>query len=420
MKASGGHHLSVWPLTPLSRLCTKISSGGTPSRKNSLYFAGEGHLWVKSKELLDRPIDSSEEKITDEAVADSAAKEYPPKTVLLAMYGANVGQLGFLRRAATINQAICGLIVDNKVADPRYVFYALLYCRKFLTTKAFGAAQQNLNQALVRSFEIPSPPIEVQRRIVAVLSACDDLIENNIHRIRLLEDIARAVFTEWFAKFQFPGHEHARFTDTAAGELPDDWRYMELGNLAIEVRDAVRPAEVDPETPYIGLEHIPRRSLALLEWGKAADATSTKLKFVEGDVLFGKIRPYFHKVVVAPFDGICSSDTIVLRARDEKRWPLAIATAASDEFVKHATQTSQGTKMPRANWDVLKKYAVLIPSDALLQRFHSHMSSTVKLIQNLTMTIVFLRRTRDMILPKLVSGELDVSDLDIKMEEDQQ
>jgi type I restriction enzyme S subunit len=154
-----------------------------------------------------------------------------------------------------------------------------------------------------------------------------------------------------------------------------------------------------------------------MDWAPASEAGSRKYEFHEGDILFGKIRPYFHKVVVAPVSGICSTDAIVIRSRDVALFGTVLAVVNSDAFVQMATQSSQGTKMPRANWDVLVKYPVAIPPPALLSHFNGHMNETATLIQRLVMTNRTLRATRDLLLPRLISGEVDVSDLDIAIPE---
>ena len=223
-------------MATLESICTRVSSGGTPSRKRPEYFASDtsGHFWVKSKELLDCSIDDTEEKITDEGLNNSSAKFYPENTVLVAMYGANVGQLGWLRRPATVNQAICGLVFDEKKADWRYAFYSLLLNRGDLTVQAQGAAQQNLNQDLIRQFELPLPPLPTQRRIAGILSAYDDLIENNQRRIRILEDMARSLYREWFVHFLYPGHESVPLIDSSLGPIPQGWEVKTLGALMFE------------------------------------------------------------------------------------------------------------------------------------------------------------------------------------------
>ena len=116
---------------------------------------------------------------------------------------------------------------------------------------------------------------------------------------------------------------------------------------------------------------------------------------------------------VAPLDGICSSDAIVIKPIDECFKYITLGCVSSTDFVNHATQTSQGTKMPRANWSVLTKYPVHIPTDNILNNFNNILEPVVHYIINLIFKIRNLRQTRDLLLPKLISGKIDVEDLDI-------
>src|SRR3989338_1706747 len=147
------------------------------------------------------------------------------------MYGANVGELGWLRRPATVNQAICGLVFDEEKADWRYAFYSLLLNRGDLTVQAQGAAQQNLNQDLIRQFALSLPPLPVQRRIAGILSAYDELIENNQRRIRILEEMARSLYREWFVHFRYPGHETVPLVDSQLGRIPQGWEIGAIGDF---------------------------------------------------------------------------------------------------------------------------------------------------------------------------------------------
>lgn len=188
-----------------------------------------------------------------------------------------------------------------------------------------------------------------------------------------------------------------------------------MGDIAQENRRSIKPEDINPETPYFGLEHLPRKSIALSEWGKASEINSAKYMFYKGEILFGKIRPYFHKVGVAPIDGICSSDAIVILPKNPNYFSIILSIVSSVEFVDHATQTSQGTKMPRANWKVLIKYPVMIPSSSILQKFNIIVKDIVNSINNIIFENINLRKTRDLLLPKLISGEIDVEELNIKI-----
>ncbi len=306
------------------------------------------------------------------------------------------------------------------VSDSSFVFY-LANSEKIRKTAeksmsgASGRQRADLNS--LKNLVLKVPPLPTQRRIAAILSAYDDLIENNSRRIKILEEMARMIYQEWFVKFRFPGHEQAKFVESPLGMIPAGWEVRELGDVAKDFRRSVQPDLIDLGTPYVGLEHIPRRSIALLDWGKASDVQSMKLSFKKGEILFGKIRPYFHKVAIAPVDGVCSSDAIVISAKNKDFYPLVLLSVSSDEFVEEATQTSNGTKMPRANWNVLLKYKILVPQNTILQLFNEIIFNIINNIQNLLLKTRNLRQTRDMLLPKLISGEIDVSDLDIPIEE---
>ena len=398
-------------VTTLETICRQISSGGTPSRKKAEFFTAdtEGHLWVKSKELLDGSINDTEERITDEGLQNSSAKYYPENTVLIAMYGANVGQLAWLKRPATVNQAVCGLVIDDSKADWKFVFYSLLQTRGDLTVQAQGAAQQNLNQDLIRQFEISLPPLPEQKCIAGILSAYDELIENSQRRIKVLETMARNLYREWFVHYRYPGHENTPLIPSPLGDIPKGWEVKKLGDIAEDMRRNVAKGELEEPTPYVGLEHIPRRSLALDAWETATELGSNKLEFKKGEVLFGKIRPYFHKVSVAPFDGLCSADTIVIRARRPEYYSIVVACVSSDAFVAEASATANGAKMPRANWDVLEKFLVVVPNVDVAERFSELLAAIISQQQKLVFQIQNLRKTRDLLLPRLLSGQIPLN-----------
>jgi type I restriction enzyme S subunit len=150
---------------------------------------------------------------------------------------------------------------------------------------------------------------------------------------RTLEAMARAIFKSWFVDFD-PGRAKTEgrnpsipkkiadlfpdeFEDSELGEIPNGWLVGNLGMIADEVRDAVQPTAIEPQTPYIALEHMPRRCIALDSWSMANDIASGKLRFQTGNILFGKLRPYFQKVGQAPLDGVCSTDIVVCKAKDD-------------------------------------------------------------------------------------------------------
>jgi type I restriction enzyme S subunit len=299
-------------------------------------------------------------------------------------------------------------IIEPKRLDKKFLYYLLNShsYRAQVRGSASGATVRHTSPSRIRACELSIPlDADYQGKIAGVLSAYDDLIENNRRRMTLLEEAARQLYREWFVRLRFPGNEHTRIIDG----VPEGWERTTFGDLCDAVREIVKPEVLEPDTPYIGLEHIPRRSIALSEWGAAEQVTSSKHRFAAGDVIFGKIRPYFHKVGIAFVDGVASSDAIVIRAHNPDQSGFVLMTASSDPFVAAASQTMrEGSKMPRADWKQMQAYPAPLPPTGLLRSFEATIDAVVEQLKTLTLANQKLRGARDLLLPRLMSGEIAV------------
>jgi len=294
-------------------------------------------------------------------------------------------------------------VTDFKGNHPRFAAYFL---RNILANyDSSKAAVPGVNRNVLHALPVTYPDITSQHRIADILSAYDDLIDNNRRRMALLEGAARQIYQEWFVRLRFPNYEHTRIVSG----VPEGWESKALGDLCHEVRESVDPDALEPDTPYIGLEHMPRRSITLNEWGSVDQVTSSKHRFRVGDILFGKIRPYFHKVGVAFMDGVASSDAIVIRPRDARLHGLVLMTVSSDPFVAVTAQTMrEGSKMPRADWKQMQAYPTPLPPEELLARFGGIVQPMIHQLRTLTLANQKLRAARDLLLPRLMSGEVSI------------
>ena len=309
-----------------------------------------------------------------------------------------------------------GLVRDVADEVDRDFLYYLLNdqsVRWWLRATATGSTVRHTAPERIHRAKVRWPPFAVQEAIGASLRAFDDLIENNRRRIEILEEMARLLYQEWFVHFQYPGHEDVELVDSDLGPIPEGWTAGTFSDLVSEIRETVPPEEIAEGTPVVGLENFPRRSTTLHEWENASDVGSRRKVFVEGDILFGKIRPYFHKVVDAPISGCSSTDAIVFRPKENRLRCRALAVASSDEFVGVATATSNGTKMPRANTEILMTYGVPHPTQDVERALNEAVEPMDSLRKALAAQSRKLREARDLLLPRLVSGELDVSELDL-------
>ena len=274
--------------------------------------------------------------------------------------------------------------------------------------------------------EVPLPPPRRQRTIAHILGTLDDKIELNRQMNETLEAMAQALFKSWFVDFdpvrakiegrdtglppEIAGLFPDRLVDSEMGEIPEGWTVGSLGDIATSLRRGIDPARVASDTPYIGLQHMPRRSVAMTDWGGAGSVSSRKSAFEVGDILFGKLRPYFHKVGIAPVDGLCSTDIVVLKARIPRWSAFVLACVSSSAFVAHTSQTSTGTKMPRTSWPAMSTYELCRPTDAIASEFQHVVSRMLGRIVGNVHESRTLAALRDTLLPKLISGAIRVPD----------
>ena len=302
--------------------------------------------------------------------------------------------------------------------DMRWAFYAIT--TQDINGLDSGSAIPSTRREDFYSLPVSLPPLAEQRAIGRVLGALDDRIELNRRMNETSEAMARALYKSWFVDFDpvrakmegcdtglppdiadlFPD----RLVDSALGEIPEGWIEGSLADLAESPRRVVYPRDLAGDTPYIGLEHMPRRSVALSEWGQTANVTSGKHAFKRGEVLFGKLRPYFHKVGVAPLDGVCSTDIVVLTPRSPEWTSFLSVCASSADFVGYSNRASTGTKMPRTSWRVMRTYPLCLPPGTVARAFHRLASPWIDgLVGHIhgSRTIASLR---DALLSTLVSG----------------
>jgi type I restriction enzyme S subunit len=380
-----------------------------------------GVMYLTSKNLKDGRLDISQIDYISETDFNKhfrdnskALTRIKPNDVIFSIIG-TIGEPYLVNSIDRfgISSSVAILRPNKSDLSPKYLFYWIknhIFQDALYAIKG-GVAQGYVSLEMIRSLPLYYPALSTQQKIASIISAYDDLIENNTRRVKILEEMAQTIYNEWFVKFGFPGHENVKMVESELGMIPEGWEIKKLGDVAEQKRRSVNPNSIDLNTPYFGLEHLPRRSIALSEWGSADDVKSTKYKFKVDEILFGKIRPYFHKVGVSPVEGICSSDIIVISVKDNIFYPIVLGCVSSDDFVAHATKTSNGTKMPRANWDVLVKYPLFIPPLELVLKYNEFVENIVEQICNFVLRNRNLLKTRDLLLPRLISGEIDVSEL---------
>ena len=384
-----------------------LRSGGTPKKSESRYWDGK-IPWLSSKDLTTPRIHDAPLHVTEEGVAHGT-RLMPENTVMFVVRGMSLAsefRVSITKRPCAFNQDLKAAECNGQIL-PDFLFYSLFARREHIRALAGEASHgtKKLETYIVENIRLRVPNLRTQEHVIEIASTYDDLIDNNRRRIALLEEAARLLYREWFVHFRFPAHEHIKITNG----LPEGWERRTLGDVVEVVRESVRPSDFDEHDIHIGLEHIPRRSFTLADWEPAEGLASGKWRFEEGDILFCKIRPYFHKVGFTMRRGLVSSDALVWRVHDEADWPVVLCATSSDHFVAVASKTvREGSKMPRADWKVLREYVIPEPPSGLLDVFNDTVRTIAVQCKTLALQNKALSQARDLLLPRLMNGEIAV------------
>lgn len=217
-----------WKEVRLGDVCTRVCSGGTPKSTNLSYYGGE-IPWLNTKEIDFNRIYSTEKTITDSGLNNSSAKWIVPNTVTVAMYGATAGKSCIVKVPMTTNQACCNLTINDEVADYEFVYYSLKNDYTTLASLANGGAQQNLNAQIIKDYVLKMPSLADQRRITSILSSLDRKIELNNKINADLEEMAQAIFKNWFVDFE--PFKDGKFVDSELGMIPEGWKVISLSEI---------------------------------------------------------------------------------------------------------------------------------------------------------------------------------------------
>ena len=204
----------------------KTGSGGTPSRSNTAFFQNGTIPWVKSGELKNRFVTEVEEYITEEAVKKSSAKIVSKNSLLLAMYGATVGEVSQLLFDATTNQAICNILPDPEICDVNYLYRYLQFSKPLLLNRRVGGGQPNISQGVIKDLEVPLPPLSEQKRISKILDKADELRQKRQQSIEKLDELLQTTFIDMFG-------------DPVSN--PKGWETKPLKNFALKVQSGNTP-----------------------------------------------------------------------------------------------------------------------------------------------------------------------------------
>ncbi|MDM2871923.1 MULTISPECIES: restriction endonuclease subunit S [Citrobacter] len=351
-----------------------------------------------------------------------------------------------------VSQSQMKLTVNPKQADAYfiYTYFRTNEAKALIENNAIVGGVPHINLGILKEFKLRLPPLSEQKRISEVSKSIDNKINLNRQINQTLEQMSQTLFKSWFVDFDpvidnaldagnpipEPLQSHAElrqkvrnsadfkplpadiralfpaeFEETELGWVPKNWHIRDFSDIAVLIKKNIKSDDICDDIHYIGLEHLERKHIFITSYGNGSDVSSNKSAFNKGDLLFGKLRPYFHKVAITPFSGICSTDILVFRAKEKFYKSFMAMYAFTDEFVAYANLRSTGTRMPRAEAKDLLKYKIILPNKNILEKFELLLEGYWTKGQLNNNENEQLTALRDTLLPKLISGELSLEDL---------
>jgi len=329
----------------------------------------------------------------------------------------------------TFESSIIRIRLEKKKVLPIFYFY-LFHSpigRALIASIATRTAVSGIRGSDLPSLEVPFPPLPSQHKIASILSAYDDLIENNLRRIKILEEMAQTLYREWLVKFRFPGHEKVRMVDSPMGKIPEGWGVTILNSVLSKLESGSRPkGGIDQsmrDVPSIGAENI-------LGLGKY---DFSKEKFVSREFFEKMKRGHINNCDVLlykdgakigrksmfrdnfPHSECCINEHVfILRTNEKCGQAYLFFWLDQPDITAGIINLNANAAQPGINQKGVKGLTILLPDRKFLDLFDEFVELLLAKLFNLAKKNQVLRRTRDLLLPKLISGELDVSDLDIK------
>ncbi len=373
-----------WNTVPMQAE-VKLASGGTPRKNEAKYWGGE-IPWVSSGEMTQRRMHDTEHHVTEEG-AENGTRLVPENTVLVVVRGMSLAKefrITLTARQVTFNQDLKALHPSPNV-DPGFLFYYLQSQRNAIRDSATDASHgtKKLETQVLESWPLPVPDLVEQYAVRDILTAYDDLIENNRRRIQLLEKAARLLYKEWFVHLRFPGHEHVKIKDG----VPDGWEKKPIGELApFKYGKALKKDNRIPGShPVYGSSGI------VGSHDKALVAGSAIIVGRKGNV--GSV--YWSKSDFYPID-------TVYYIKTEHCSLYLYCTLLHTQFI------STDVAVPGLNRDYAHSRTLLVPDDKILSLFEQHAAIMHDQIERLTKYNQSLTKACDLLLPRLMNGEVMV------------
>ena len=403
----------TWKTAKVDDLSSFITVGFVGSM--SSLFVDEGVPLLRGQNILPYRLDLTNRKyISAETHRKWKKSALRPRDVVIVRVGYPGTACVIPDGLGELNAASLVIVRPNEeLLDSDFLCYVLNspWGKAQVQGRLVGAAQQVFNTHTAAELEITTPPLPIQRRIAGILSAYDELIENSQRRIKILESMARALYREWFVHFRYPGHEHHPRVPSPLGEIPKGWEVKKLATVADVNRAQINARTAPEELRYIDISSVSPGQIDSITTYAFADAPGRARRIVQhGDVLWSCVRPNrrSHAQVMHPEPNTIASTGFAVLSATKVPFTFLYFATTTDDFVAFLTNNATGAAYPAVSGATFEKADQLIPPAPLLKKFGDATIPMAEQIHTLQRKILNLRRTRDLLLPRLLSGQINM------------
>lgn len=410
-----------WETFDFGDIVEKIRGGGTPSKQNQEYWNGDIY-WASVKDMEEGKykLSSTQDKITQIGLENSASNLIPKDTLIIATR-MGLGRAFINDVDLTINQDLKAIFPKKEFVYTKFLLWWYVNNSKYIESLGNGATVKGIRLEHLKAIKINLPPLPTQKRIASILSAYDDLIENNLKRIKLLEETAQNIYKEWFVNFRFPNYENTPINQET--RLPEGWVKKKLEELTSLIHGYAFDAKRFTEEPT---------SVMVLRMGNFKEKGGLQLdknvKYISKDYEFKQKYKLFAGDLIMVLSDVTRDGRIIgnvgilpdygieyaLNQRvaklecEDKIKTFLFCSLNSFDFKEHCKPRANGATVLNLKTIDVNEYPIIVPPDDIIEGFSRKVNSLLKITENLDLQNQKLKEARDIMLPRLMNRTIEV------------
>lgn len=405
------------------KICDFIDKVGDGIHGTPKYDDEGTYFFINGNNLVNGKIEITNETLKISDLEYERIKRPINNNTLLLSINGTLGKIAVYNgEKVALGKSVCFINVKEQV-NKYFIKYILSTkeFQKYIQLVSHGSTIKNLSPSQVADYEFNCCNYEYQDKIAFLLKSLDEKIDNNNKINEELESMAKTIYDYWFLQFEFPNEEGKPYKSSGGKmvwneelkrKIPEGWGKGYLRDILNLHTDTISKKQIKKTDLYTPIDCLPKKKMCFYDEALIEEAQSSLIKYRKRDILLGAMRVYFHRVCIAPSDGITRTTTFVLRPKHDKNLGFSYQTINRNDSIDYATKNSIGTQQPYAVWENnLEDFYFAMPPLELMIKYSERVENSIKLIIKNTKEIKELTSLRDFILPLLMNGQVGFREL---------